>query len=194
MKKSLKMKYFMIMIRRKAWVKFAFRLCFIYNSYKIAYQEWAGTLPAFLTFYCSRKRPSYMILSPPMNLYPISNRSSPFFRRFKCCFTICFSVFIWNILQSISHLMNISYFLNGLVDDAVFSFCYLYSVYRFLFSCHSKRSPYDKIFYHRRPFIISFTEKVSQLKNLESLSGILFIFLFSMWKCGFSLLHILFSD
>jgi len=34
-------------------------------------------------------------------------------------------------------------------------------VYRFLFSCHNKRPPYDKIFYHRRPSKTLFTEKVS---------------------------------
>ena len=38
---------------------------------------------------------------------------------------------------------------------------HLYSVYRFLFSCHNKRPPYDKIFYHRRPSKTLFTEKVS---------------------------------
>ena len=34
-------------------------------------------------------------------------------------------------------------------------------MYRFLFSCHNKRPPYDKIFYHRRPSKTLFTEKVS---------------------------------
>lgn len=52
-------------------------------------------------------------------------------------------------------------FFRELVNDVTFSFCHLYSVYRFLFSCHNKRPPYDKLFYHRRPFITLFTEKVS---------------------------------
>lgn len=37
--------------RRKTGMKSAFRLCFIYNSYKIACQERAGNPPVFLTFF-----------------------------------------------------------------------------------------------------------------------------------------------
>lgn len=37
--------------RRKIGMKSAFRLCFIYNSYKIACQERAGNPPVFLTFF-----------------------------------------------------------------------------------------------------------------------------------------------
>lgn len=36
-----------------------------------------------------------------------------------------------------------------------------YFVYRFLFSCHNNRPPYDNLFYHRRSFKTLFTEKVS---------------------------------
>ena len=51
--------------RRKTGMKSAFRLCFIYNSYKIACQQQAGNPPVFLLFYYSGKRPSYMILNSP---------------------------------------------------------------------------------------------------------------------------------
>ncbi len=37
--------------RRKTGMKSAFRLCFIYNNYKIACQERAGNPPVFLTFF-----------------------------------------------------------------------------------------------------------------------------------------------
>ena len=37
--------------RRKTGMKSAFRLCFIYNSYKIACQERAGDPPVFVTFF-----------------------------------------------------------------------------------------------------------------------------------------------
>ena len=37
--------------RRKTGMKSAFRLCFIYNSYKIACQERAANPPVFLTFF-----------------------------------------------------------------------------------------------------------------------------------------------
>ena len=56
--------------------------------------------------------------------------------------------------------LNIVFF-QELVNNVTFSFCHLYSVYWFLFSSHSKRPPYDNLFYHRRPFLTSFTEKVS---------------------------------
>ena len=36
--------------RRKTGMKSAFRLCFIYNSYKIACQQQAGNPPVFLLF------------------------------------------------------------------------------------------------------------------------------------------------
>lgn len=40
--------------RRKTGMKSAFRLCFIYNSYKIACQERTGNPPVFLTFFIIR--------------------------------------------------------------------------------------------------------------------------------------------
>ena len=44
-------------------------------------------------------------------------------------------------------------------------------LYRFLFFCHNKRPPYDKIFYHRRPFdYINLQKKFHTLSNATCIS------------------------
>lgn len=53
------------------------------------------------------------------------------------------------------------------MNDVSFAFGYLYSVYRFLFSFHSKKPPYDNLFYHRSPFKTLFIQKVGPVDKLK---------------------------
>ncbi len=111
-----------------------------------------------------------------------------------CC--IFFSVFIRNILQGITHLMNnislvlclrkycrIASLIPISLSAQLIRVSFIYSVYGFLFLAIVKGLLMIIIFYHRRPFITSFTEEVSyapKYKHTPCLSH------FTNWMCVFS--------